>query len=220
MKSFKNFLIERRPFFAVANDYIQRRRDKDKEDSGYDPSSEGEDNFQDFHKDNTKTNAHPEADEKQFGDKGAKKTEHQPSNGDREPVQQGTSKVAVPYKTKFNNAVNKGQHGGAHTAETGKDADKKGEKELKKLNGYPVQVKEEAALIGESVIDKLHEIAANEEADVITFQNGKQYKVDSITASKLVETYGKLSPANQERFALTVSKDTMSFIKMITFAGK
>lgn len=218
MKSFKNFLIERRPFFAVANDYIQRKRDKDKEDTGYDPSAEGEDNFQDFHWDNKQLHNHPEADDNQFSDKGRSKTQHQPSNGDREPIQQGTSKVDVAYKTKFNGSANKGQSGGKHTAETGKDADKSGEKELKKLKGYPVQVKEEANLIGEAVIDKLHEIAANQEADAITFQNGKQYNVDPITASKLVETYEKLSPSNQEKFALTASKDTISFIKMVSFS--
>lgn len=219
MKSFKNFLIERRPFFAVANDYIQRRRDKDKEDTGYDPESEGEDNFQDFHWDSKQLTKHPESEEGQFGDKGRSKTQHQPSNGDREPVQQGTSKVDVPYKTKFNaGAVNKGQHGGAHSAETGKDADKTGEKDLKKLKGYPVQVKEEVDLIAEAVVDRLHEISANQTADVVTLQNGKQHRVDPLTATKLVEIYDKLTPTNQEKFALTVSKDTISFVKMVSFA--
>lgn len=220
MKSFKDFLIERRPFFAVANDYIQRKRDKEKDEGGYDPSSEGEDNFQDFHHKNTTTHSHPEADEKQFGDKGASQAQHQPSNGDREPIQQGTSKVNVPYKTNFSTAVNKGQHGGSHTAATGKDADKKGEKELKKLNGYPVQVKEDVEQIDEAMIDVLKRISSTGKPSDVKLQNGKSLAVDPKTATKLVGIHDKLTPDNRAKFCDKVSKDATSFMKMVNFAGK
>jgi hypothetical protein len=78
----------------------------------------------------------------------------------------------------------------------------------------------QAEQIEEAVMDQLHKIVANKQAQSVKFGNGKTRKVDGYTASALTQVHGALNDDNKKKFADMVHKSPEHFAKASGFAFK
>ncbi len=73
---------------------------------------------------------------------------------------------------------------------------------------------------GEDVIKKLRIILAKSSADSIKLEDGKQVKVDIMTAKALLNVYDALGDVNRKKFASQIGQNQMWFKKLTDFAWK
>lgn len=76
----------------------------------------------------------------------------------------------------------------------------------------------ESVQIEESVMDQLHKIVKNKQADTVNFGNGKKVKVDGYTASAITKVHGALNDENKKKIADMVHKSPEHFQKVASFA--
>ena len=91
-----------------------------------------------------------------------------------------------------------------------------------KLNKYfsvPYGSKIDAPLQAEeTVMNQLHEIAANRQSGVIKFDNGQAQKVDYYTASAITQVYESVNTENKNKLAEMVHKSPAHLSKVAEFA--
>lgn len=81
-------------------------------------------------------------------------------------------------------------------------------------------IQAEETQIEEQVMDQLHKIVANKQAQSVKFGNGKTRKVDGYTASALTQVHKALNDENKKKFADMVHKSPEHFAKASDFAFK
>jgi hypothetical protein len=70
----------------------------------------------------------------------------------------------------------------------------------------------------ETVMNQLHEIAANKQSGVIKFDNGQAQKVDYYTASAITQVYESVNTENKNKLAEMVHKSPAHLSKVAEFA--
>jgi len=81
-------------------------------------------------------------------------------------------------------------------------------------------IQAEEAQLEEAVMDQLHKIVANKQAQSVKFGNGKTRKVDGYTASALTQVHSALNDDNKKKFADMIHKSPEHFAKASEFAFK
>jgi hypothetical protein len=81
----------------------------------------------------------------------------------------------------------------------------------------PVQA-EEVEQVTEAVIDQLHKIVSNKQANSVKFANGESRKVDHFTASAITQVHKALNDDNKKKFADMVHKSPAHLAKAADFA--
>jgi hypothetical protein len=84
------------------------------------------------------------------------------------------------------------------------------------IMGAPVQAEE--TQIEESVMDQLHKIVTNKQAQSVKFGNGQTRKVDHYTASAITQVHNALNDDNKKKFADMVHKSPAHLAKASDFA--
>ena len=79
-------------------------------------------------------------------------------------------------------------------------------------------VQAEETQIDEAVMDQLHKIVADKQAQSIKFGNGKSQKVDHYTASAVTQVHNALNDENKKKFADMVHKSPAHLAKAADFA--
>jgi len=123
--------------------------------------------------------------------------EHQPENGDRGPIQQGTSKLGD--KSGF-----KGQQTPKRVADAARQGDFK-----------PVRLSPSA--VKESVFDCAVFSESNEGEIDIEMSNGDTATINEAIFEAIQDVYEQLSPDNQEIFRTAVNEDLDSFERILDF---
>lgn len=82
--------------------------------------------------------------------------------------------------------------------------------------GAPVQAEE--TQIEEAVMDQLHKIVTNKQAQSVKFGNGQTRKVDHYTASAITQVHNALNDENKKKFADMVHKSPAHLAKASDFA--
>ena len=82
--------------------------------------------------------------------------------------------------------------------------------------GAPVQAEE--TQIEEAVMDQLHKIVTNKQAQSVKFGNGQTRKVDHYTASAITQVHNALNDDNKKKFADMVHKSPAHLAKASDFA--
>ena len=82
--------------------------------------------------------------------------------------------------------------------------------------GAPVQAEE--TQIEEAVMDQLHKIVSNKQAQSVKFGNGQTRKVDHYTASAITQVHNALNDENKKKFADMVHKSPAHLVKASDFA--
>jgi hypothetical protein len=80
----------------------------------------------------------------------------------------------------------------------------------------PVQAEE--VEIEEAVMDKLHKIVLDKQAQTVKFANGQTRKVDHYTASAITQVHNALNDENKKKFADMVHKSPAHLAKASDFA--
>ena len=83
----------------------------------------------------------------------------------------------------------------------------------------PIQA-EETEQIEEAVMDQLHKIVANKQAQSVKFGDGSTRKVDHYTASAVTQVHNVLNNENKKKFADMVHKSPAHLAKASDFAFK
>jgi len=83
--------------------------------------------------------------------------------------------------------------------------------------GAPVQA-EETEQVEEAVMDQLHKIVANKQAQSVKFADGSSRKVDHYTASAITQVHKALNDENKKKFADMVHKSPAHLAKASDFA--
>jgi hypothetical protein len=155
------------------------------------PRAKGEQDFVDMH---TKT----ETDYPVSGEGGkTTKTVHQPNNADRNPIQQGTSKLAD--KSGF-----KGQQTPKNIADSARQGD------LKVVRLSPSAVKE-------SVFKAITVSESEEDSIFIGFMNGDSATINEDTYQAIQDVFEQLSLDNQKIFHTAVNESAESFERILDF---
>jgi hypothetical protein len=158
------------------------------------PRAQGEQDFYDAH--TREVTDYPAA--SKGGD--TSKTVHQPGNGDRAPIQQGTSKLA-----------DKSGFKGNKTPLTRAD---KTQGDMKPLRTSPsaVQGFKESAFVNKPVISE-------EEEDVITIElmNGDLIEINEDTYVAIHQVFEQLNTGNREVFRAAVNESADSFERILEF---
>jgi hypothetical protein len=76
----------------------------------------------------------------------------------------------------------------------------------------------QAEQVQESVMDSLHGIVNNKQANTVKFADGKTAKVDHFTASAIVQVHKALNDENKKKFADMVHKSKDHFARASDFA--
>ena len=84
------------------------------------------------------------------------------------------------------------------------------------IMGAPVQAEE--TQIEEAVMDQLHKIVTNKQAQSVKFGNGQTRKVDHYTASAITQVHNALNDDNKKKFADMVHKSPAHLAKASDFA--
>lgn len=128
--------------------------------------------------------------------------------GEKNPVQQGTSKL-------------KDLSGfmGKKTKNMGRGSKTQGDLDIvtgpSTVKAFKEEVEEE---IQEDVAQALQKIAKSGTSGVIKFADGDTTKVDSNTAKKMLAIHSKLSPENAKKFRETINHDAAGFLKVMNFS--
>jgi len=86
--------------------------------------------------------------------------------------------------------------------------------------GIDAPVQAEETELEEAVIDKLHKIVSDKQAQTVKFGNGQTRKVDHFTASAITQVHKALNDDNKKKFADLVHKSPEHFQKASDFAFK
>ncbi len=81
----------------------------------------------------------------------------------------------------------------------------------------PVQA-EEVEYVTEAVMDQLHKIVSDKQANSVKFANGQTKKVDHYTASAITQVHNALNDENKKKFADMVHKSPAHLAKAADFA--
>ena len=81
-------------------------------------------------------------------------------------------------------------------------------------------IQAEETQIEEAVMDQLHKIVADKQAQTVKFGNGQSKKVDHFTASAITQVHKALNDDNKKKFADLVHKSPEHFMKASDFAFK
>jgi hypothetical protein len=84
--------------------------------------------------------------------------------------------------------------------------------------GVDAPVQAEETQIEESVIDQLHKIVSDKQAQSVKFGNGQSRKVDHFTASAITQVHNALNDDNKKKFADMVHKSPAHLAKASDFA--
>jgi len=79
---------------------------------------------------------------------------------------------------------------------------------------------EEVEYIEEAVMDQLHKIVSNKQANSVKFADGSTRKVDHFTASAITQVHKALNDENKKKFADMVHKSPAHLAKASDFAFK
>lgn len=79
-------------------------------------------------------------------------------------------------------------------------------------------VQAEETQIEEAVMDQLHKIVNDKQAQSVKFSNGKSQKVDHFTASAITQVHNALNDENKKKFADMVHKSPAHLAKAADFA--
>jgi hypothetical protein len=163
---------------------------KNPEAAALKPRSTGEQDFANLHK--VKDTDYP------VSGKGGNttQTEHQPENGDRGPIDQGTSKLA-----------DKSGFKGNKTPLTRADNT---QGDFKPVRLSPSAVKE-------SVFKAITVSESDEDSIFIGFMNGDSATINEDTFQAIQETFEQLNPENQKIFHRTVNESAESFERILEF---
>ena len=78
----------------------------------------------------------------------------------------------------------------------------------------------EEEVIEEAVMDQLHKIVTNKQANKVKFADGTTRKVDHFTASAITKVHSALNDENKKKFADMVHKSPAHLAKASDFAFK
>ena len=81
----------------------------------------------------------------------------------------------------------------------------------------PLQAEEN---VNEAVMDTLHNIVKNKQAQSVKFATGQTKKVDGFTASAMTQVHNALNDENKKKYADMVHKSPEHFEKARAFAFK
>jgi hypothetical protein len=84
--------------------------------------------------------------------------------------------------------------------------------------GVDAPVQAEETQIEEAVMDQLHKIVKDKQAQTVKFGNGQTKKVDHYTASAITQVHGALNDDNKKKFADMVHKSPAHLAKASDFA--
>ena len=84
--------------------------------------------------------------------------------------------------------------------------------------GIDAPVQAEETELEEAVIDKLHKIVSDKQAQTVKFGNGQTRKVDHFTASAITQVHNALNDENKKKFADMVHKSPAHLAKASDFA--
>ena len=84
--------------------------------------------------------------------------------------------------------------------------------------GIDAPVQAEETELEEAVIDKLHKIVSDKQAQTVKFGNGQTRKVDHFTASAITQVHKALNDDNKKKFADMVHKSPAHLAKASDFA--
>jgi hypothetical protein len=84
--------------------------------------------------------------------------------------------------------------------------------------GVDAPVQAEETQIEETVIDQLHKIVSDKQAQSVKFGNGQSRKVDHFTASAITQVHNALNDDNKKKFADMVHKSPAHLAKASDFA--
>ena len=84
--------------------------------------------------------------------------------------------------------------------------------------GVDAPVQAEETELEEAVIDKLHKIVSDKQAQTVKFGNGQTRKVDHFTASAITQVHNALNDENKKKFADMVHKSPAHLAKASDFA--
>jgi len=160
------------------------------------PRAQGEQDFADAH--TREVTDYPA--KKVGGD--TKETDHQPNNGDRAPIQQGTSKLA-----------DKSGFKGNKTPLTRAD---KTQGDMKPVKTSPSAV--QAPSFAESVFVNAPVISESGDDSIeIELMNGDVIEINEDVFNGLMEVYSQLNTGNQAVFKAAVNESIESFEKILDF---
>jgi hypothetical protein len=74
--------------------------------------------------------------------------------------------------------------------------------------------------VNEAVMDTLHKIVKDRQAQTVKFANGKSQKVDGFTASAMVQVHNALNDENKKKYSDMVHKSPAHFEMARSFAFK
>jgi hypothetical protein len=168
------------------------------------PRAQGEQDFVDMHKP-TVTDYPTKGDSFETDDK-ISKTKHQSGNGDRAPIQQGTSKLSD--KSGFN-----GQQTPKRIADSARQGDLKVLKTSASAASAPAFV--------ESVFNNQPMISESDDDSIyIELDNGDSVEVNEDTYNAIVDMFNKLNAENQSVFRSAINESADSFEKILDFIAK
>ena len=104
--------------------------------------------------------------------------------------------------------------------QTMKALDKTREYEKKRLQAAKLKTQKEEVEITEAVMDQLHKIVNNKQAQSVKFASGHTRKVDHFTASAITQVHKALNDDNKKKFADMVHKSPTHLQKAADFAFK
>ena len=104
--------------------------------------------------------------------------------------------------------------------QTMKALDKTREYEKKRLEATKLKTQKEEVEITEAVMDQLHKIVNDKQAQSVKFASGHTRKIDHFTASALTQVHKALNDDNKKKFADLVHKSPEHFQKASDFAFK
>ena len=104
--------------------------------------------------------------------------------------------------------------------QTMKALDRTKEYEKKRLEAAKLKTQKEEVEITEAVMDQLHKIVNDKQAQSVKFASGHTRKIDHFTASALTQVHKALNDENKKKFADLVHKSPEHFMKASDFAFK
>lgn len=104
--------------------------------------------------------------------------------------------------------------------QTMKALDRTREYEKKRLEAAKLKTQKEEVEITEAVMDQLHKIVNNKQAQSVKFASGHTRKVDHFTASAITQVHKALNDDNKKKFADMVHKSPAHLQKAADFAFK
>jgi hypothetical protein len=174
---------------------------KDAESDELKPRAKGEQDFADAHTQHD--TAYPAKNtDSVLNAKSSSQTKHQPNNGDRGVIKQGTSDLAD--KSGF-----KGQQTKTRANSVNGNGDKTPVRGPSSAQAYAEEVFSERSTITES----------SEDTYEIELENGDVVEVNEETLDIITDTYARLNPENQEMFRDMINQSADSFSTIMDFVA-